>query len=291
MSFGKGAKFRNTLLENCTYFPTLKDSLEITNYAHDLLKKGTKTDFLWALGLWETQNVTFGGLKSDFYRLGNDLRIDPVSNASSSFKCYWGIQLKGLSGDAGTAEISSFGARDQFSVMISPSETNRPVGNPTIFTTLGIRRCSYQAAGNLTEWTDSSLNILSKVELDGAITCPKITIGTSDRLNELVGLTADQTKVIGFDAAGKLAVTDKETSSGTALDAPVAIAVTATNTLAALPKAPSAAGRIILYVDGVAEFSTGSSPSYTVSGTAIIWSAANAKYSLAIDMKVFALIW
>jgi hypothetical protein len=81
------------------------------------------------------------------------------------------------------------------------------------------------------------------------------------------------------------------TGGGTALAAPIQLTVTATNTLSALPVAPTATGKIMLHVEGVTEFAVGTNPSYTVSGTTVTWNATNAGYNLTTGMKVYALVW
>lgn len=81
------------------------------------------------------------------------------------------------------------------------------------------------------------------------------------------------------------------TIGGTTLNTPVLLTVTATNTLSALPVAPSAANRIFLNVNGKTEHTTGGSPAFSVSGTTVTWNAANAGYSLLTTFEVYAIVW
>lgn len=66
-----------------------------------------------------------------------------------------------------------------------------------------------------------------------------------------------------------------------------AIAVTATNTLAALSFTPLASS-LVLIVNGKTEHCLDSPAPFTFSGTSITWSAANAGYALATTDKVVA---
>lgn len=90
----------------------------------------------------------------------------------------------------------------------------------------------------------------------------------------------DKTKLDGLGAGGTAT-----------LPTPVQLSVTSLNTLSALPVAPSVAGNIRITIDGVAEYAVGTNPSYTVTGTTVNWSAANAGYNLVPGMRVYAEIW
>ena len=70
------------------------------------------------------------------------------------------------------------------------------------------------------------------------------------------------------------------------------VTVTALNTLAALSFAPTATTNIILHVNGKSENAFGGgNAAFSVSGTAVTWSAANAGYALQTTMDVIAQYW
>ena len=64
------------------------------------------------------------------------------------------------------------------------------------------------------------------------------------------------------------------------------VTVTGTDTLAALSVAYVGTGPFLLMVNGKVERFTGTNPSFTVAGTAVTWSAANAGYSLDTNDEV-----
>jgi hypothetical protein len=67
------------------------------------------------------------------------------------------------------------------------------------------------------------------------------------------------------------------------------VTVTGANTLAALTVPYAGAGMFLLNVNGQTKTTLGGSPAFTVAGTAITWSAANALFSLATTDTVEAI--
>lgn len=78
---------------------------------------------------------------------------------------------------------------------------------------------------------------------------------------------------------------------GSTVRTPEVLNVTALNTISNLSNAPTAAGNVILYVNTKPEFAVGALPSFSVSGQAITWNAANAGYSVTTTMQVHAVVW
>lgn len=64
--------------------------------------------------------------------------------------------------------------------------------------------------------------------------------------------------------------------------------VTALNTISSLTYVPTVGTKVTLLVNGKSEFNTGATPSFTVSGNVITWSATNAEYPVKTTFSVFA---
>lgn len=66
------------------------------------------------------------------------------------------------------------------------------------------------------------------------------------------------------------------------------LTVTATNTVSALTKTPAPGTTMELYVNGLMYSPLGGTPDFTISGTTITWSAANAGFSILTGDRVIA---
>lgn len=124
------------------------------------------------------------------------------------------------------------------------------------------------------------------------------SFGSATNINFFVGYRFDQVrfpKDAAIAIAAQIVQDDpiQNVAAGTTLGVPVQLTVSMLNTLPNLPSAPSAANRVILYVNGKTEFSTGSAPAFSHSGVSLTWNAANAGYSIdpARSPEVYALVW
>ncbi|MGL5925581.1 hypothetical protein [Chroococcidiopsis sp.] len=247
-------------------------------------------------GLATNQNAEFAGLKSNYFQLGFDLRIQPIVNGQSQISSYWGLQLGGLRGDPSQVNPENYGALEDTCVLIAPHNTARPFNNPTEFASLGVRTAPYQT-GPFIRCFDSNGATKATIDVSGRLFVPGITLAGSARLDQFVALAPVAGNSVGFDGEGNLTTVAPSVGGGggTNLPAPYQLTITALNTLAALNIAPTAIGKIILYVNGKAEFSTGNTPSFSVSGTAVSWNAENAGYNLDPTLtpadEVYAMVW
>jgi hypothetical protein len=93
-------------------------------------------------------------------------------------------------------------------------------------------------------------------------------------------------------AIGSRVIQQDPSSSGGAVNRHEKLTITALNTLSALAQAPSSPTNILLFINGKVEnpFGGGSAV-FSVSGTAITWSAANAGYNLQTTFDAIAFYW
>jgi hypothetical protein len=120
----------------------------------------------------------FTGLKSNYYLLGADLGITPVTAGQSGISSYWGLQLGGLRGDLlyttafvpiDPPALTNKETVGNFCVAVFPGNTNLANSYPTTFNTLAIYRATWQIGGNFLACKNASNTTIFNIDLSGNI--------------------------------------------------------------------------------------------------------------------------